>query len=139
MGVVWNPTLTAVEGYDDKVATTVASGDIPDLTFVDPNTPSGLSAMQDAAFADLSEVLAGDNVLQWPNLANIPEGAWKATALNSHLLGIPDENPYLNNLPVLRKGLVQLAGHEDLGSNADEFLQVLTDIGDLKNAHGKQI
>ena len=139
MGVTWNPTLTAVEGYADKIATTVASGDIPDLTFVDPNTPSGLSAMQDGAFADLSEVLAGDNVLQWPNLANIPEGTWKATALNGHLLGIPNENPYLNNLPVFRKDLVELAGHEDLGATADEFLQVLIDIGKLKTAHGKQI
>ncbi|NMA76167.1 MAG: extracellular solute-binding protein [Actinomycetales bacterium] len=139
MGVTWNPILTAVEGYDDKVSTTVASGDIPDLMFVDPSTPSGLSSMQDGAFADLSEVLAGDNVLQWPNLANIPEGAWKATALNGHLLGIPNENPYLNNLPVFRKDLVELAGHEDLGSNADEFLQVLIDIGALKTAHGKQI
>lgn len=139
MGVTWTPTLTAVEGYDDKIATTVASGDIPDLTFVDPNTPSGLSAMQDGAFADLSEILAGDNVLTWPNLANIPAGAWQATALNGHLLGIPNENPYLNNLPVFRKDLVQLAGHEDLGADAEEFLQVLIDIGKLKTAHGKQI
>lgn len=139
MDVTWSPTLTAVEGYDDKLATTIASGKVPDLTFVDPSTPAGLSAMQDGAFADLSEILAGDNVLQWPNLANVAEGAWKATALNGHLLGIPNENPYLNNLPVFRKDLVELAGHEDLGSNADEFLQVLIDIGKLKTAHGKEI
>ena len=139
MAVTWAPTLTAVEGYDDKLATTVASGDIPDLTFVDPKTPAGLSAMQDGAYADLSEILAGDNVLQWPNLANVASGAWQSTALNGHLFGIPNENPYLNNLPAFRKDLVELAGHEDLGANADEFLQVLIDIGKLKSAHGKQI
>lgn len=52
---------------------------------------------------------------------------------------MPNENPYLTNYPLVRSDLMKLAGHENMGSNTDEFLAVMTDIANLTQAQGKQI
>lgn len=139
LNVTFNPTLVASDGYNDKLSTTIASGKIPDLTFVMDNDAIGLRAIQDGAYADLSQILGGDNVLEWPNLANVSSNAWTASAKNGHIYGIPNENPYLTNYPIIRADLMRLAGHDSMGATADEWLAVMTDIGKLKEAHGKQI
>ena len=139
LNVKFAPTLVASDGYNDKLSTTVASGKIPDLTFVQDTDAIGQRALEDGAFADLSEVLAGDNIKKWPNLANVATNAWKVSSKNGHIYGVPNENPYLPNFPIIRKDLLKLAGHDSMGSNTDEWLQVMTDIAKLKEAHGKQI
>jgi putative aldouronate transport system substrate-binding protein len=139
LDVTFNPTLVASDGYNDKLSTTVASGKIPDLTFVQDTDAIGLRAIDDGAFADLSEVLAGDNIKQWPNLANVSTNAWQASAKNGHIYGVPNENPFLTNYPLVRSDLMKLAGHDSMGRDTDEFLQVMTDIAALKTAHGKKI
>lgn len=40
-------------------------------------------------FVDLSPYLAGDKVKQYPNLANIPTGAWASGVWNGKLYGLP--------------------------------------------------
>jgi putative aldouronate transport system substrate-binding protein len=40
-------------------------------------------------FVDLSPYLAGDKVKQYPNLANIPTGAWQVGVWNGKLYGLP--------------------------------------------------
>lgn len=139
LGVTYTPTLAASDGYNDKLSTTIASGKVPDLTFVQDNDAIGQRAIEDGAYADLSEVLAGDGVSAWPNLATVSTNAWQASAKNGHIFGIPNENPYLTNYPIIRADLMKLAGHDSVGGTADEFLQVMTDIGALKQAQGKQV
>lgn len=139
LDITFKPTLAASDGYNDKLSTTVASGKVPDLTFVQDADPIGQQAIMDGAFADLSEVLGGDNVKKYPNLANVATNAWKASAKNGHIFGVPNENPYLTNFPIIRSDLMKLAGHDSMGSTADEWLQVMTDIGGLKQAHGKKV
>ena len=139
LDVTFTPTLTAEDGYNDKFSTTIASGSVPDLSFVQDTDAIGQRALSDGAFADLSEVLAGDNIRQWPNLANVSTNAWEVSAKNGHIYGVPNENPYLTNFPVIRADLMRMAGHDSMGSTADEWLEVMTDIAGLGQAHGKQI
>lgn len=139
LGITFTPTLASSDGYNDKLSTTIASGKVPDLTFVQDTDAIGQRAIADGAFADLSEVLAGDSVKTWPNLANVSTNAWKASAKNGHIYGVPNENPFLTNFPIVRADLMKLAGHDSMGSNTDEWLQVMTDIAGLKKAHGKKI
>jgi ABC-type glycerol-3-phosphate transport system substrate-binding protein len=40
-------------------------------------------------FVDLAPYLAGDKIKQYPNLANIPTGAWAAGVWNGKLFGLP--------------------------------------------------
>lgn len=139
LNVTFTPTLAASDGYNDKLSTTIASGKVPDLTFVQDTDAIGQRAIEDGAYADLSEVLAGDGVKKWPNLANVGSNAWKASAKNGHIFGVPNENPYLTNFPLVRSDLMRAAGHDSMGATTDEFLQVMTDIAKLGSAHGKQV
>ncbi|MFI8778683.1 hypothetical protein ACIGH6_16570 [Brachybacterium paraconglomeratum] len=119
LNVGFSPTLAAYNGYNDKFSTTIASGEVQDLTYVQDTEPVGARAIQDGAFADLSKVLAGDNILRWPNLANVPSSTWEASAKNGRIFGAPNENPYLTNYPVIRGDLMRLAGHDSMGSTTD--------------------
>ncbi|MGP9581450.1 extracellular solute-binding protein [Brachybacterium sp. AOP35-5H-19] len=139
LNVTFTPTLTAADGYNDKFSTTIASGSVPDLSFVQDTDAIGQRALADGAFADLSEVLSGDNILKWPNLANVSTNAWQVSAKNGHIYGVPNENPFLTNFPLVRADLMRRAGHDSMGSTAEEWLQVMTDIAGLGTAHGKQI
>ncbi|ATG56170.1 hypothetical protein CFK41_16335 [Brachybacterium ginsengisoli] len=139
LNVTFTPTLTASDGYNDKFSTTIASGKVPDLSFVQDTDAIGQRALADGAFADLTETLSGDKVLQWPNLANVSSNAWKVSSKNGHIYGVPNENPYLTNFPLVRGDLMRLAGHDSMGSTAEEWLQVMSDIAGLRQAHGKQI
>lgn len=75
LNVTYKPTLVASDGYNDKLSTTVASGKVPDLSFVQDNDVAGQRAIADGAYFDLSDTLAGDNVKKWPNLANVSSNA----------------------------------------------------------------
>lgn len=71
LGVTWEPTLVAGGSYDEKFATTVASGELPDYTAL-YNSPDQLRAISQGAFADLTPHLTGDALKAYPNLAKIP-------------------------------------------------------------------
>ncbi|WP_448060088.1 extracellular solute-binding protein [Cellulomonas hominis] len=138
LAIDFAPNLAPSGQYADKLATVLASGDVPDLTFVQDATPIGIQAIEDGAFADLTDVLAGDGILEWPNLANVGTNAWRASAKGGRLYGVPNENPYLTNFPVIRWDLVTAAGHDEVPADAEGFLTLLTDIADLRETHGKR-
>ena len=108
----------ASDSYNDKMATTIASGEIPDLSFVQDSSAVAAKAIDDGVFADLTEVLAGDNILQWPNLANVSENAWKASAKNGHIFGVPNENGFLSNYPAIRWDLMEAVGADAMPADA---------------------
>ncbi|WP_242496317.1 extracellular solute-binding protein [Xylanimonas protaetiae] len=139
LGGEYTPTLVASDTYNEKMATTIASGSIPDLSFVQDATAVAAKAIGDGVFADLSEVLAGDKILQWPNLANVGTNAWKASAKNGRIFGVPNENPYLTNFPAIRWDLVQAAGFDALPKDAAGFLEMMTAIAGLGSALGKEV
>jgi len=138
IGIDFKPTLVSSDNYNDKMATTIASGDVPDLMFVQDSTAVGAGAINDGVFADLSEVLAGDKILKYPNLANIQTSTWKASAKNGHIFGIPNENPYLSNFPVIRQDAMKAAGHDSVPTDGDGFKAMLADMGKLGKVQGKQ-
>lgn len=139
LNIKYEPTLAAETGYNDKLSTTIASGEVPDLTFVQDQDPIGQRAIQDGAFADLTDVLSGENILEWPNLSHIEESTWRVSSKDGRIWGIPNQNPYLVNIPGIRLDLLEMAGYDGPGENADEFLQVMTDVASMGSAHGKQI
>lgn len=138
LGGTFKPTLVAFDTYNQKLATTIASGSVPDLVFIQDGDAVGAKAISDGVFADLSEALAGDNIKKWPNLANVGTGAWKASAKNGHIYGVPNEDPYLTNFPAIRWDLMEAAGHKDMPADADGFLTMMSDIAKMKKHNGKQ-
>lgn len=59
-----------------------------------------------AKFADLSPYLAGDAIKKYPNLANIPTGAWQYSVFGGKLRGVPMPSPVIGNAIFYRKDLI---------------------------------
>lgn len=92
LGVDVQVTEVSAGNYEAKFATMLAGGDLPDV--VQLTFSSGcLKAIKQGAFADLSETLAGDKVLEYPNLANVRTEQWEACTINGGLWGVPIDVP----------------------------------------------
>ena len=50
---------------------------------------SNIGPMLDAAFTDLTDYLAGDAVLEYPNLAALRQDSWRTAVVNGRIWGAP--------------------------------------------------
>jgi putative aldouronate transport system substrate-binding protein len=76
--------------YGDKLPPLFAAEKLPDWIQIPGWNTSTLNFGQAVSkFVDLSPYLAGDKVKDYPNLANIPGGAWQAGVWNGKLYGLP--------------------------------------------------
>jgi putative aldouronate transport system substrate-binding protein len=85
--------------YAAKMATVMASGDLPDIILFG----AGYTLPREQQFietkcADLSDHLSGDHIKTYPNLANIPPYAWRGVGrIAGKLYGVPIERPLPGN------------------------------------------
>ncbi|MEV5494990.1 extracellular solute-binding protein [Nonomuraea fuscirosea] len=99
LGVDFQVTEVSAGNYEAKFATMLAGGDLPDVVqlaggrYGEIYSASCLKAIKQGAFADLSEILAGDKVLAYPNLANVRAEQWEACTINGGLWGVPIDVP----------------------------------------------
>ncbi|HIT75089.1 MAG TPA: extracellular solute-binding protein [Candidatus Avipropionibacterium avicola] len=77
--------------YKDKFQVTMASGDLPDMCMI--IKVAQLPRLLDKHFADLTDILGGDGVAQYPGLANIPTETWRLATLNGRIWGIAKPSP----------------------------------------------
>ncbi len=131
LNVKWSPEITA--DYGQVIPTTLASGKLPDLMFLEwTSNPSVLQAMQQGAFADLTPHLTGDKIKDYPNLANFPEYAWKASALLNKLWIVPNTLSKVNQFDVWRMDWVESLGHSGPAETTDQFLEICKDVTEKK-------
>jgi len=134
LGVTLSQTLAPAASYSEKLQTVIASGSIPDLTFVASATAPGVArVLQQGAFTDLAGVLAGAGVDPYPNLARIRTTAWTNCAIKGKLYGIPREVAQVNSSAVYRRDWAQDLGFTDPPKNADEFKELLSGYGKGKH------
>lgn len=128
LGVTLEPTFTPIGSYENKLATVLAGGSIPDITWVNTETvPAAVSYFQQGAFADLSDVLGGDGVGAYPNLAQLPSYAWRNCAVEGVLYGVPRGIPLLNNSVALyRADWAATLGFPEPPADAAEYLELMT-------------
>lgn len=126
LGVKYQPTLVPADAYDTKLATMISGGKIPDMVFLHTDSANAQKAIQDGAFAELSGVLGGDKIKEYPNLANVPTHQWEASAVNNGIYGIPVDLAYVNSLHVYREGWAKKLGFDAAPKDADEFYELMT-------------
>lgn len=73
-----------------KVATATAGSDLPDV--ITMNGVSRMPQLLEAKFENLTEHLAGDKVLEYPNLANVTTSRWRNCIFNNAIYAIPAQN-----------------------------------------------
>ena len=102
--------------YSQKMTTLMASGsDLPDIImFTNLALPRAAEFIQ-AQCADISDLVGGDAVKAYPNLANIPTRTWQGMGrINGRIYGVPLERPTPgNSLFVNRTALTQAGVPKD--------------------------
>lgn len=138
LGVELRPTFVPAAVFDDKFSTMLASGKIPDLVFINDQSAIQLQAIRDGAFADLSDVLSGDNILEWPNLAARQEHIWKASLKDGRIFQIPSLVWAITNPIVMRTDLL---GETSVGTaprDADGLRTALKEVSERGTGPGGQ-
>lgn len=116
LGVTWNADLVPVDSYDERIATTFAGGDLPDFFFVLPGTtrPIIYEAIEQGAFADLTDILTSDRINDYPNLAAYPAYLWDAVRINGRIWGVPKPVLRNNDPTYYRRDWGDALGYSDL-------------------------
>lgn len=136
LGVDYAGIFVPFDSYDAKIATTLASGDLPDVTELIPSPPAD-KAIRQGAFADLTEALSGDNIKKYKNLAAIRPDQWKSSAINGRIMGVPIDLPLCDVTWLYRGDWAAKLGYPDVPKTPEEFLTVMAAISKGHPAHKK--
>jgi putative aldouronate transport system substrate-binding protein len=122
-------SMASNDEYNDKFATRVAGGDLPDIINV-PTSTVQLPALLKAKAMDLTEHLSGDAVNKYPFLANIPTEYWKGCVFNGGIYGVPvPRGTSRISLPLYRADLLAAKGIKDPApKNFEEFLALCQEM-----------
>lgn len=122
------------DGYADKLAVTVAGGDIPDCVQLHPDMPR-LPDLLNAKFADLTEFLSGDAISEYPFLANIPAYAWPNAVYNGRIYGVPYSLAPVGAIMYTRSDILDKEGISTDVKSGQEFIDLCRSISSQK--HGR--
>lgn len=132
-------TMVPYSSFNDKLATTLASGDIPDLVYLDDTNPNAARAIEDGAFVALNEYLEGDLIEQYPNLATTPESAWQNSHKNGTIYGLPQPAAAINWFPVIRQDAMKEIGLTEAPQDGTELRDMLVEFGKIGSLGGRQV
>ncbi|MFI7067323.1 extracellular solute-binding protein [Kribbella sp. NPDC050124] len=117
--------------YGTKIDTLLAGNDLPDLVLVQDFGQPRLDKLLENKFTDVSGLLSGDKVLEYPNLAAIPARAWTNAGMFGRLWGVPIERPLLWNVMMARADLMDAAGAAPGGiATTDDFEAMCAEVND---------
>ena len=118
-----------------KYATTVAGDALPDLFFASPTPDFPRTPELMAARAlDLSDHLAGDAILDYPNLANIPTACWDVGRFNGRLYGLPSPRGAVSSGILYRRDdLLKAKGITGEPQSFADFRALCAEVNDPRN------
>ncbi|MFG3367652.1 sugar ABC transporter substrate-binding protein [Streptomyces sp. NPDC048156] len=131
LGVDLDLVVVPAMESQQKFATLVAGGELPDIIAVAQNLPNPTELIA-AKCQDLTEFLSGDAVKDYPNLAAIPRYAWKAAGhIDGKLYRFPVERSRIGhslyaNVERLKKAGIWVP--ETGGIAVDDFTKGLQQI-----------
>lgn len=132
LNVTLQPTLAPSPDYATKLLTLAASGNFPDITYINFNQ-NGLyngagfqKFLTEGAFHDLTDQLSGDGLKAFPNLQRIPALTWQGSSFQGKIFGVPYPiQPVNGQLGMYRKDWAEKLG-VDNPKNADDVLAMFT-------------
>ncbi|MDG6107637.1 extracellular solute-binding protein [Dactylosporangium aurantiacum] len=116
--------------YEQKFATTIAGGAVPDIMQLWPG--ANFPALLNAKFARLDDFLAGGNIAAYPNLANIPTMYWKSCVFNGGIQALPIPRGRIRHYAFVRPDLVERTGLSGEPKGWEEFLALCKALTDPK-------
>lgn len=132
-------TMVPYASFSDKLATTLASGDLPDWIYLDDTDPNAARAISDGAFVPLNEYLEGDLVKEYPNIATTPQDAWADSHKDGTIYGLPQPVAAINWFPVIRKDAMTRIGMREAPKDGKELRDMLVEFAKIKNLGGREV
>ncbi|MFL4902013.1 substrate-binding domain-containing protein [Streptomyces sp. MMS24-I2-30] len=134
IGCDLNFQITPVGDYPAKFAVTIAGGDLPDAMLMLPpkSNTAATPDMLDTLCEDLTEHLSGDNIRDYPYLANIPSASWAPCVRNGGIYAIPMPRPLAGGPNYTRLDLINERGLDPNPKSWDEFAKLCKDVTDPK-------
>jgi putative aldouronate transport system substrate-binding protein len=138
LGVRLEPLLAPDSSFGDKLMTVMASGGLPDLTYIHTDyAPGILRSVMQGAFTELSKYLSGDAIKEFPNLGQLPTYAWKNAAVEGGIYGVPRPIPIVNGrVGIYRRDWARKLGYPHPPANSDEFYELFTAFAKSKLGQG---
>lgn len=135
IGCDLNFEITPVGDYPPKFAVTIAGGDLPDaMLMLRPDQNSAATPdMLDTLFEDLTPHLSGDNIRDYPYLANIPTASWAPCVRNGGIYALPMPRPLSGGPMYTRLDLIKKRGLDPNPQSWDEFAKLCKDVTDAKH------
>jgi putative aldouronate transport system substrate-binding protein len=131
LGAKLDVTIVPAQSFGDKLVTTIASGDIPDITTNEPSYRGRAARkyLPQGVFHDLREYLGGEKVLEYPNLSLVPDYAWKNSLINGALYGVPCyRNRTVGGTLCYRRDWARRGGMAEPPENAEQLFEWLQAI-----------
>src|SRR5699024_2239899 len=132
IGGTYEPTLVPADQYASKFATVVAGDELPDIATIPTGTPS-LPKLLETKFADLTELLSGDGIAEFPSLANIPPSTWRNTVFNGRIYGVPIHRGNAGSVLLSRDDLRESLGATGDVTDADSFVALCEEVTSEKD------
>ncbi|SKC40459.1 type 2 periplasmic-binding domain-containing protein [Krasilnikoviella flava] len=130
---------TPAAEYDARFATTIAGNDLPDVVAV-KGQQQQMPKMLAAKFSDLTELLSGDAVLDYPHLAALPTPSWRSTVYDGRIWGVPVPRSLIGTVLYTRADILERAGLSLQPGSLEEFTEMakaLTDEREGRWAFGQ--
>jgi len=141
MNVDLKLTIVPTADMGTKFATLIAGDDLPDIIEPALSLPNGmpagianLPAWLQSKCQDLTPFLSGDNIKEYPFLANLPTAAWRVCRYNGGIYGLPVSRGVGGTLMFRRDDIFkQLGVNPDPGSFA-ELRDLAKQVTDAKSS-----
>ncbi len=124
LGVNLKTTIVPAQSYGEKLVTTIASGNLPDIVTNEPSYRGRAARkfLPQGVFYDLREFLGGDKVKKYANLALVPQYAWKNSRISGAVYGVPCYRPQaIGGTVTYRQDWAEKGGMPDKPTNVDEL------------------
>ncbi|MFE4196590.1 extracellular solute-binding protein [Paenarthrobacter sp. NPDC056912] len=123
-------TSVSSDDYATKFNTIIAGGELPDLMLNDGAAVPNIVEFLQAKCADLTPLLGGDKIKDYPNLAAIPEVFWKQTVQAGKLYSLPIPRNLTGGSGFVNQTLLENVGvksTEDI-KDKDDFYRVAKEL-----------
>lgn len=90
LGVELRFTTAPPADYSAKFATVITGNELPDMIQIPPGESlRDLPMLLERTCHDLTDLLSGEAIADYPGLANLPPYVWRNTVFNGKILGLP--------------------------------------------------
>lgn len=131
LNVDLQPRFIPLPEYTSKLATVLASDDIPD--FLQLMGVGRVPELLRAKFADLTDHLSGDAVKEYPFLANLPTESWRTCVFNGGIYGLPIPRAAVGPLMYYRADLLAQKGLNGNPESFEEFRTLCRELTDERS------